>query len=77
MHLGMASGLFVQTETVIHELGHTGIHEAVVDMATVPLRVEYPHVHESTKLVRHGLGLHVYGLSEIPHTGVVHPDERM
>jgi hypothetical protein len=73
----MVLGPIGEAEAMMHEPDHTGIHDAVVDVGSVTTGGEDAQIYQTSKLIGDGLGLHAYGLSEIPHAGVVHPDERM
>jgi hypothetical protein len=69
--------LFVKAEPVIYELGHAGIHDAVVDVRPVPTLGEDAQNHEPPKLSGNSLGFHTHSFCQVAHAWVIHEDERM
>jgi hypothetical protein len=67
----MALGLLVEAETVIHELGNAGIYDAVVDVDPMSAGAQNAKIHQTPKLVRDRLGLHVDRVGEVTHARVV------
>lgn len=75
--MGVGMGLLVEAEPVIHELGHAGVHDAVVDVSPMAAGAEDAQVHQTAELVRDRLGLHTHSFGQITHAGVAQQDQRM
>lgn len=75
--MGMGVGLLVEAEPVIHELGQTAVHDAVVDVDPVAAGAQDAEIHQAPELVGDRLRLHADRVGEIGHAGVAQQDERM
>lgn len=65
----------IEAETVIHEFGDAGIHDAVVDVVPVAAGIEDPDVYKPPELVRNRLRFHAHRIGQIGHTGIVLQDQ--
>lgn len=50
-HKAVGVGLIVEAQAVVHKLGDASVHEVVVHVAAMAMRVQDSHVHEAPELV--------------------------
>ena len=67
----MALSLLVEAKPVVHELGHAGIHDLIVDVDPMSASTQYAEIHQAPKLVGDRLGLHANCVCKVAHARVV------